>query len=83
MPDEFDPKEWLTTSEAAELTGYTTRYFRKAVSKGRLHGIKRGRDWFLSKKEVLAYAEEMRRLGPRKHDPWRTGAREKEESGAE
>jgi len=77
MADTFNPTEWITTKEAAALTGYTPRYFRKAIAKGTLKAQKRGRDWFLSKEEVLAYAAEMKRLGPAKHDPWRTGARQK------
>lgn len=67
----FDPVEWITTQEAAELTGYSKDYFRKAILRGILKGVKRGRDWFLSRAEVLAYAEEMRRLGPAKHSPKR------------
>jgi len=72
MPDDFNPTEWITTKEAAELTGYTSAYFRQLIQRGRLHQVqKRGRDWFLSKKEVLAYAKEMKRLGPAKHNPYR------------
>jgi len=70
------PNDWITTAEAAELTGYATAYFRQLIQRGRLHQVqKRGRDWFLSKGEVLAYAAKMKQLGPSKHDPWRTGAR--------
>jgi excisionase family DNA binding protein len=75
MPESFNPIEWITTQEAAELTGYTSSYIRKAINRGLLTAQKRGRDWFLSKNEVLAYAEKMKELGPTKHDPWRTGAR--------
>jgi excisionase family DNA binding protein len=57
MADDFNPTEWMTTAEAAELTGYTPANFRQAIKRGRLHGEKHGRDWFLSKDEVLAYAE--------------------------
>ena len=67
----FDPVEWITTQEAATLTGYSADYFRKAIRRGRLLGRKRGRDWFMDRAEVLAYAEEMQRLGPAKHNPWR------------
>lgn len=72
MPDDFNPGKWVTTREAGELTGYTAAYFRQLIQRGRLHDVeKRGRDWFLSKREVLAYAERMRRLGNVKHDPTR------------
>jgi excisionase family DNA binding protein len=81
MSEKFDPSNWITTTQAAELTGYTPGYFRKAIKRGRLQGQKLGRDWILLKKEVEAYAEKMRRLGPQKHDPWREGAREKKDGG--
>jgi len=74
MPDDSKPTEWITTTEAANLTAYSRAYFRQLIQRGRLHHVqKRGRDWFLSKDEVLAYAEKMKRLGPTKHDPRRTG----------
>lgn len=75
---DFDPVEWITTNEAAELTGYSKDYFRKAVSRGILKGIKRGRDWFFCKAEVIAYHEEMERLGTAKHNP----NRNRDEDGA-
>ena len=77
MTEDFNPTEWITTKEAAELTGYTDAYLRQLIGRGRLRAKKRGRDWFLSKADVLAYAEEMKRLGPAKYDPWRTGTRQK------
>ena len=73
----MDFTEWITTKEAAELTGYTDARFRQLAIEGTIAARKRGRDWFLSKADVLAYAEEMRQLGTSKHDPWRTGARQK------
>jgi excisionase family DNA binding protein len=68
----FSPTEWITTGEAAELTGYTPSYFRKAIKRGLLKAHKRDRNWFLLKKEVEVYAKEMRTLGPDKHNPERT-----------
>jgi excisionase family DNA binding protein len=78
MPDDFTPIDWLTTAEAAELTGYTDAHIRLLINRGRLPAVKRGGAWFLRRQDVMAYAEEMKRLGPAKHDPWRTGARRRE-----
>ena len=83
MTRDFHPTEWITTKEAAELTGYSAAYFRQLIAKGKLEGCKIGRDWILDKAQVLAYAEEMKRLGPDKYNPWRTGARQKEERDGE
>ncbi len=68
---DFDPLEWITTNEAAELTGYASAYLRQLILQGRLPAKKRGRDWFLRKADVVAYHEEMQRLGADKHNPWR------------
>ena len=59
------------------MTGYASAYFRQLIKRGRLHTQKRGRDWFLDRAEVLAYAEEMEQLRPKKYDPWRTAAKSK------
>lgn len=66
-----DVTEWITTAEAAELTGYSSVTLRQFVREGRLQGRKRGRDWFLDRESVLAYVGEMKRLGTAKHDPRR------------
>ncbi len=79
---DFDPVEWITTNEAAELTGYSTARFRQLAKQGFIIARKFGRDWFLSKAAVLAYYQEMQRLGALKHNPWRPGGREKKD-GAE
>ena len=83
MTEDFNPTEWITTKEAAELTGYSAAYFRQLIAKGKLEGRKIGRDWLLEKSEVLKYAREMKRLGPDKYSPWRTGARKRESQDEE
>lgn len=74
---DFNPTEWITTVEAAELTGYSVQYIRRLIKKGRVSGKKWARDWLVKKASLLAYQETMRQLGSSKHDPWRTGARRK------
>ena len=69
MPDTFNPQEWITTTEAAKLTGYTSAYFRQLVRREKLQGQKRGRDWFFQKSEVEAFAAKMKALGKDKHNP--------------
>ena len=54
-----DVTEWITTKEAAELTGYTPAYFRQLILRGRLGAEKRGRDWFLDKREVMEGGREQ------------------------
>lgn len=75
MAEQFNPIEWLTTEEAAALTGYNVRYLRQLVNEGKVTSVKRGGLFWLEKKSIQAYVDEMRHLGPSKHDPWRSGAR--------
>jgi excisionase family DNA binding protein len=71
MNQNFNPSEWITTKEAAKLTGYTMARFRQLAKEGAVEAKKLGRDWFLDKQSVLGWTEEMKRLGTAKHDPTR------------
>ena len=77
------PEGWITTSEAAELTGYEQAYFRILAKHGKVAAIKVGRDWLLDRESVLAYKARMDTMGPQKHNPWRedlqTGGRRGEQ----
>ena len=66
---DFGPVEWITMQEAAELMGISADYFRKTIRRGRFKAIKRGRDWFLVKEDILAYHQKMQPLGSTKHNP--------------
>ncbi len=74
----FNPSEWITTREASTLTGYAVVHLRQLAQRGKIAALKKGRDWLLNKKDVLSYAETMEQLGADKHNPWRTGSRERE-----
>jgi len=71
MSDEFNPTQWVTTVQAGILTGYSPITLRQFAREGRIKAQKLGRDWFLDKDSVLAYVQEMERLGTAKHDPTR------------
>jgi hypothetical protein len=47
------------------------------VRRSKIAGAKRGRDWWIDKASVKKYIEEVKRLRPAKHDPWRTGDRQR------
>jgi excisionase family DNA binding protein len=69
MTDNFNPTEWITTSEAAELTGYDPAHIRWLVRNGHIQGRKFGRDWMVERKRLLQYKQQMDELGSAKHDP--------------
>ena len=75
MADDFNPTEWITTAEAAELTGYSVQYLRRIIRQGRVRARKWVNAWMVDRKALLDYKREMDSLGPEKHDPWRIGAR--------
>jgi excisionase family DNA binding protein len=61
MPnDDFNPTEWITTTEAAELTRYWVTHIRRLVKEGRIKSKKFGRGWMMHRDRLLAYAEEMK-----------------------
>jgi excisionase family DNA binding protein len=80
MADDFNPTKWITTKEAAELTGYDPAHIRWLIRKNRIKGKKFGRDWMVERGALLVYKRKMDDLGSGKHDPWRMGARKKAET---
>ena len=57
--------DWVTISEAAELTGYHKGYIATLVRRGKLRNRKKedGKLW-VSKKEILDYAEKYAKNPP-------------------
>jgi len=65
-----DPADgWVTTTRAAEITGYSIAYMRQLASRGRIEARKVGRDWLIERASLLAFKTEMDRLGS--HHNWR------------
>jgi excisionase family DNA binding protein len=62
---------WITTREAAELTGYVVVYIRNLAQKERIRAVKHGRDWLIDRDDVLRYKRDMDALGSQRHNPWR------------
>jgi len=60
MPD------WITTSEAAELSGYHPVTLRKLLLSGKVKGQKWGREWQVSRASLLAYIRRVEKLGARR-----------------
>lgn len=66
---QFDPQEWITSAEAAALTGYSRDTFVKATKRGDIDSTKRGNMLFYRREEIIKYVAKMRELGTRKHIP--------------
>jgi excisionase family DNA binding protein len=62
---------WVTTGEAAELTGYSDAYVRWLANQGRIRAHKVGRDWLVNLEDVMSHKAQMDALGEQRHNPWR------------
>jgi excisionase family DNA binding protein len=73
--EDEDWYSWLTTQEAAILSGYDIQHVRRLVREGKIGAVKRGRDWWIDYEMFMAYIESMegnedKRSGPKgKPDP--------------
>ena len=64
MPD------WITTEEAAGLSGYSLQYVQRLARQGRIGAVKKGRDWWVDRDRFVGHPEAMmarddKRAGPR------------------
>ncbi len=64
-------EEWLTTEDAAQLSGYSQAYMRQLAQRGEVTALKAGRDWLLERGALLEYKQRMEALGDNKHNPWK------------
>lgn len=63
-------EQWLTTEQAAELSGYHVDYVRKLLQSGKLDGRKWGQAWQVSRQSLVDYLataekSEDKRKGPK------------------
>ena len=52
------PDEWITTAEAAELSGYHPEHVRWLIRQGRIKARKFGIVWQVNRKSLQNYIEE-------------------------
>lgn len=58
-------KDYISTTEAAELLGCTDRRVRAALKAGLLAGERIGRDWVVNRKSVQSYRDSPKRTAGR------------------
>lgn len=59
-------EDWITTRQAAELTGYTLRHIRELVTAGAVKGQRFGNVWQVSRRSLLAYQRQAEKLGAKR-----------------
>lgn len=61
--------EWITSSEAAQVSGYDVQWIRRLARAGRIGAERKGRDWWIDRDKFQAYLAAMTELGNKRHDP--------------
>ncbi len=71
--------EWITTEEAAEVSGYHPEHVRWLARRGKIGAEKKGRDWWIDRDRFREYLTLVESLGTKKFDPYRGANREEGE----
>lgn len=54
----MDITDYISTAEAAEMSGYDKRHISKICKQGKLTGaMRKGRAWFIPRVSMLAYGK--------------------------
>lgn len=61
--------EWLSTEEAAEVSGYHVNYIRRLMRANKIGGRKVGLAWWVDRDSLQAYLEKVEALGTRRFGP--------------
>jgi excisionase family DNA binding protein len=59
-------QDWITTNEAAKISGYHCEYIRKLLQTGKVKGQKWGREWQISRSSLLAHIQKAEKLGAKR-----------------
>jgi excisionase family DNA binding protein len=62
-------EEWLTTEQAAELSGYHPYYLRELVREGKVEAQKFGPVWQISKTSLQTYLVSAEKSGDKRRGP--------------
>ena len=58
--------DWISTTEAAEISGYHINHVRRLIKSGEVKGQKWGRDWMVSRSSLLAHIRKAGKLGAKR-----------------
>ena len=59
-------EDWITTNEAAEISGYHQDYVRKLLQSGKIDGKKFGVVWQVRRESLEAYLSEIEKRGDKR-----------------
>jgi|YNPNPStandDraft_1061719.scaffolds.fasta_scaffold16519_5 excisionase family DNA binding protein len=58
--------DWITTKQAAELSGYHPEHIRELVREGKVKAQKFGEVWQVDRGSLLTYLRNVEKLGERR-----------------
>ncbi len=61
--------DWITTDEAALISGYHVNYIRQIIRKNKIKAEKKGRDWWVDKTSLLEYVSQATSAKDKRHGP--------------
>lgn len=59
-------EDWLTTYEAADISGYELDYIRKLIRAEKILGRKWGQSWQVSRQSLMEFIEEREKQGEKR-----------------
>jgi len=59
-------EDWLTTYEAADISGYELDYIRKLIRAEKIQGRKWGQSWQVSRKSLMEFIDEREKQGEKR-----------------
>jgi excisionase family DNA binding protein len=62
-------EDWLTTVEAAEISGYHVIYLRQLIRDGKIEARKFGPVWQVNRQSLTTYIKIARESGDRRRGP--------------
>lgn len=62
----MNESDWIPTSEAAKLSGYSGYHIRELIHEGKVKAQKFGEVWQVSRKSLLAYLRQVEKLGAKR-----------------
>jgi excisionase family DNA binding protein len=58
--------DWITTKEAARLSGYHLDHIRRLIYAGKVKSQKWGRDWQVDRQSLLDYTKATKKQGAKR-----------------
>ncbi len=58
--------DWLTTTEAAEISGYHVERIRELLREDKIKGRKWGQAWMISRDSLMLYVHKIEKQGARR-----------------